>query len=886
MARAAKRKKDDGPTPVMKQFFAAKEQYPDALLFFRMGDFYELFYDDAVVAADALDITLTSRGKNRQGENIPMAGVPHHAAAGYLARLLDQGFKVAICEQLADPSTVKGIVPRGVVRVATPGLALDPDTLDARMDNLLVAVSASSPSASSPRGLAALELSRSELRACVVEDDAALLAELARLEPRELLLAEPAPELEAILAHVLPRTPIRHVAPLPQLDGDAGDADAALATFLDEAEAPRALHEVEAPGRAAAALALRYAQEAQPGKQVRVGRLVRYDPSDRLVLDEVAVRNLELVRTLGGDREGSLLHLLDRTRTSMGARALRRRLLAPLTGVSAIRRRHDAVEALVVDADLRRTLHQQLGEVADLERLATRVELGVAHPRDLGAVRDSLVAAHAAIDALGVRAEQSTDDTLARLVPEERCEEVLGMLETALVEEPPVVATQGGIFAPEMNEDLDELREISSSSKDVILRIEAREKERTGISSLKIKFTKVFGYYIEVTRSNLHLVPDDYRRKQTIANGERYVTDELADLQSKILDADERGRALEAELFAEMRERVAEQASALRSLARALADLDVHAGLAEVAHRHDYVRPTLNDSLSLSLRECRHPVVERLAEAGTFVPNDVGLDADGARLMIITGPNMAGKSTAMRQVALTVILAQLGSFVPADEAVIGVVDRVFTRVGASDDLSRGQSTFMVEMRETATILQDATRRSLVVLDEIGRGTSTYDGLAIAWAVAEHLHDGIGCRSMFATHYHELCELAEIKDGVVSFNVAAREYGDEVVFLHKLVEGATNKSYGVAVARLAGVPEIVLARAKTILGDLEEGSPLPGGRRASLRGKNQLELFAASAEPSVVEPSAVERTLGELDIDRLRPVDALVTLQRLKDMLEG
>ncbi len=865
----AKGSKSGGHTPVMEQFFAAKAKYPDALLFFRMGDFYELFHDDAIVAAQALDIVLTSRGKGADGEDIPMAGVPHHAAAGYLARLLEKGFKVAICEQLADPKSVKGIVPRGVVRVVTPGLALDPDTLDAKADNYLVAVHAGMP-----RGLAALEMSRSDLRACVVADDAALLAELVRLEPREILVDGALEDLTRALARALPRAAVRQVPPLD-------DADQALASFLGPEEAERARHEVDESGRRAALLALRYAQEAQPESKLHVDALVRYDPGDRLILDEVAVRNLELVRTLSGDRAGSLLSLMDQTRTSMGARLLRRRLLAPLKDVAAIRRRHDAVEALLVDPDLRRALRDALAGVSDLERLATRVELGIAHPRDLGAVRDSLIAASAIADLLREHAERSTDDTLARLVPSERAEDVVGMLETALVADPPTTHTSGGIFAEGIDADLDELRRLSSSSKDVLLELEARERERTGIGSLKIRYTKVFGYYIEITKANLHLVPSDYRRKQTIANGERYITDELDTLQAKIVNADERIEAREAELFLDLRARVAAEAPRLRALAASLAELDVYAGLAELAHRYDYVRPELDEGLALDVEECRHPIVERLAAAGTFVPNDVRLDAEGARLMIITGPNMAGKSTTMRQVALAVIMAQMGSFVPARRASIGLVDRVFTRVGASDNLGAGQSTFMVEMRETATILRDATRRSLVILDEIGRGTSTYDGLAIAWAVAEHLHDAIGCRAMFATHYHELCELAELKGGVVSYNVAAREYGDDVVFLHKLIEGSAEKSYGVAVARLAGVTEIVLARAKAILRDLESGAPLPGGRRASLRGKGQLELFAPAAKS---EPSDVERTLAELDVDRLRPVDALLMLAQLKDML--
>lgn len=859
-------------TPVMEQFFAAKEQHPDALLFFRMGDFYELFYDDARVAAQALDIVLTSRGKGRDGEDIPMAGVPHHSAAGYLARLLEKGFKVAICEQLADPKEVKGIVPRGVTRVVTPGLAVDPDSLDARADNYLVAVHAGTP-----RGLAALEITRSDLRACVAGDDAALLGEIARLEPREILLDGELPDLARALSRSLPRATLRRVAP-------AGDADAALARLLGEEEAARAKHEVDEPGRRAAVLALRYAEEAQPGAELGVEALIRYDPGDRLVLDEVAVRNLELVRTLAGDRAGSLLAQMDETKTSMGARALRRWLLAPLRDLAAIRRRHDAVEALVVDVDLRRAVRERLAAMSDLERLATRAELGVAHPRDLGGIRDTLAAAADLAVTLREAASRSTDDALARLVPEDGAGDVLGMLETALVAEPPTTHTAGGVFAEGMDADLDELRALSSSGKDVLLALEARERERTGIGSLKIRYTKVFGYYIEVTKANLHLVPDDYRRKQTIANGERYITGELDALQAKIVNADERSTAREAELFLDLRARVAEAAPRLRALAAALAELDVYAALAELSHREGYVRPELDESLSLELVECRHPIVERLAAAGAFVPNDVALDAEGERLMIITGPNMAGKSTTMRQVALAVIMAQMGSFVAASRARIGLVDRVFTRVGASDNLGGGESTFMVEMRETSTILRDATRRSLVILDEIGRGTSTYDGLAIAWAVAEHLHAAIGCRAMFATHYHELCELAELARGVANHNVAAREYGDDVVFLHKLVPGSAEKSYGIAVARLAGVTEIVLARAKAILGDLESGAPLPGGRRASLRGKGQLDLFAAPAAPR--EPSEVERTLAELDVDRLRPVDALLMLARLKEMLEG
>jgi DNA mismatch repair protein MutS len=870
-------------TPVMEQYFRAKAQCPDALLFFRLGDFYELFYDDAVTASELLEITLTSRSKDAQGDKIPMAGVPHHAAAGYIARLLEKGRKVALCEQMADPSTCKGVVPREVVRIITPGLCLEPNALDARSDNYLAVVAeAEEPAAF---GLAAMELSTGELRACRIAGAPALLAELVRMDPREVILAGGSTDVASLVAGALPRASVgRASSAIPE------DAPAAR-TVLEEAlgaEAAQAAQEVlEAEALVAAAVAVAYARESQRGGAVGVQRVGRYDPSEHLVLDEAAVRNLELVRTVSGERVGSLLHLLDVTRTSMGARLLRRRLLAPLTSVAAIRRRHDAVEALVLEPDLRQGLRERLGRVGDLERLSTRVMLGVATPRDVGALRDGLAASLELADRLDAWARDLAEDPLASCRATDRCEDVLEDLRTALVAEPPALTSQGGIFAPGCLPRLDELRSLSTRGKDLLLELERRERERTGIASLKVRFTRVFGYYIEVTKSNLRLVPDDYRRKQTVAGAERFITEELAELQERISGADDAAHALESELFAELVAGVSGHVSRIRALAARVAELDVHAALAEVAHRHGYVRPAVDESCRIALEEARHPIVERLAAAGGFVPNDVTVDAEGPRTMIITGPNMAGKSTVMRQVAVATILAQMGAFVPATRAQVGVADRVFTRVGASDDLSRGQSTFMVEMRETATILREATRRSLVVLDEIGRGTSTYDGLAIAWAVAEHLHDAVGCRTLFATHYHELCELAEGRPGVVNFNVAAKEYGDDVVFLHRLVPGSANRSYGVLVARLAGVPALVLARARAILKGLEAGDVLPSGAPSRMRpvdaqGRAQLDLFAGAAQER--PPSEVEATLRELDVERMTPVDALVALARLKDML--
>ncbi|HJK96382.1 MAG TPA: DNA mismatch repair protein MutS [Polyangiaceae bacterium LLY-WYZ-14_1] len=904
----------DGPgkshTPVMRQYLEAKSAHPDALLFFRMGDFYELFFEDAILAAELLDIQLTARGTGPDGQKIPMAGVPHHAATGYVARLLELGRNVALCEQMEDPAHVKGPVPREVVRVVTPGLCLEPESLDARAENWLVALATAPPGASPPEaagpddrpaaprvGLAALELSTSELRACVLPGPGEALAELVRLEPAEVLLdgdgtaGDPFPRLIRALETALPRAAVRRAAPAAGDPTDDGDDRRLLDRLFGPEEADRLGGELAPESLAAVGRVVRYAQAAHPREPLRIPRVVAYDPGDRLVLDDTAVRNLELVRTLDGDRRGSLLHLLDETRTPMGARLLRRRLSSPSLDLATIRRRHDAVDALVADADLREALRGDLGAVGDLERLATRIALGMATPRELGALRDGLEAAARVADTLAGRPAGVRAIADALTVPEDLLGDVRERLRGELVDEPPLTGGAGGVFREGVDPELDELRGLSSSSKEVILQLEARERRRTGIGSLKVKFTRVFGYYIEVTKSNLHAVPDDYRRKQTVAGGERFVTDELDELQTRILQADERARSREQARFEALRREVAAAEARVRALAGALADLDVHAALARVAHRHRYVRPEVDDSHRLELIESRHPVVEQLAEAGSFVPNDVTVDADGDRLLLITGPNMAGKSTVMRQTALAVIMAQAGSFVAADQARIGRVDRVFTRVGASDNLGGGESTFMVEMRETAEILRHATRRSLLVLDEIGRGTSTYDGLSIAWAVVEHLHDAVGCRALFATHYHELCRLADDRSGIVNVNVAAQESGDEVIFLHRLLPGGANRSYGIAVARLAGVPELVLARARQRLAELErrgqaelgggsDGGTDQGGDRPGRADGGQLALFPTQP------PAPLLEALEAIDVDRLTPVEALVALARLKALAGG
>ncbi|MGB5809268.1 MAG: DNA mismatch repair protein MutS, partial [Polyangiales bacterium] len=841
-------------------FLRAKGQYPDAIVFFRLGDFYEMFYDDAKRATGILDIALTSRGTGPDGQKIPMAGVPHHAAANYLARLLRHGEKVAICEQMAEPSSVKGVVPREVVRVVTPGLCLEPDALDARAENFLVAVT-------SEGGVAALEVSTGSLRACAVEVGPHLVGELVRLDPAEVLVAEGDSALRTLCAESLPNAAIRD-APTRE----TADPEGVLSQMLAPEEAAN-LQTLPAAADAAAR-ALEYARTHR--MDLRIHRATLYAPGERLVLDDAVVRNLELVRTLEGERRGSLLDLLDETETPMGARTLRHRLLEPLTDIERIRRRHDAVAIFVADPHFRGEVRAILKRVGDLERLAVRAAVGLATPRDLGVIRDALTAA-ADLDArVADRPETALDEVLAALRPEDLCADVHALLEATLVDAPPTIDRQGGIFASGHLEELDRLRALSTTSKDVVLDLERRERERTGITSLKVKYTRVFGYYIEITKSRLDAVPDDYVRKQTIANGERFITAELAELQDRILHADERARALETQRFQALRSEVGEHAPRLHRLARTLAAVDVNAAFAEVAHTRGYVRPDVDHTRHLRLEDCRHPTVECYAAKDRFVPNTIELDPEGTRLMLLTGPNMSGKSTAMRQAALAVIMAQAGGFVAAKAAQIGVVDRVYTRVGASDHLARGQSTFMVEMMEASAILRGATDRSFVILDEIGRGTSTYDGLAIAWAVAEHLHDVVRCRAIFATHYHELCELADRASHAANFNVAAKEHDDRMIFLHRLVPGGSNRSYGLAVARLAGVPPVVLARAKAKLSELETQRAHDDRIDAS-----QIALF----EPAAPVQSEVEKTLRALDVERMTPVDALVTLARLVDLCD-
>lgn len=860
--------------PAMQQYLREKAGHPDALLFFRMGDFYELFFDDALTAAKALDLTLTSRNKN-EVDSIPMCGVPYHAAQTYVARLLDLGHMVAICEQLEDPSKAKGIVRRGVVRVLTPALVLDGDALDARANQFLAAAVPPEGGAEMPGAwaIAAYDLSTGEIFSAEVPDALSLLGELARLDVRELLCPADAEVFVRAQVKVLPRVFVRAAPAMT-----ATEAVALLAKTIPEGELRSSLEGLAPAARVAAAVALRYAVASQPGHSLPVQRLGRLDPKDHLHLDETTQCHLELFRTMRGEKKGTLLAHLDATVTAMGARRLRTWLAFPLQSTARIRRRHDAVDALVTYPELRAAVREALGHVPDLERIAIRASLGAATPRDLGHLRDGLGRVPAIMDAL--TRQEDIAGALEAVRAKDLCGDLYKVLAGSLADAPPGALDDGGVFRAGFDPELDRYTGLRANGKELILALEEREKERTKIGSLKVKYNGVFGYYIEITKANLHAVPKDYLRKQTVSTGERFVTEELITLEREILEAEEKVHEIETARFEQLRAKVAEAAPRLSRLAGSLADLDALASFAETAHRRDYVRPTVDDGAVIDLKDSRHPVVETVLEPGAFVPNDVLLDMQGARLMLVTGPNMAGKSTLMRQVALIALMAQAGSFVPAREARIGRVDRIFTRVGASDDLARGQSTFMVEMRETASILRGATARSLVIFDEIGRGTSTFDGLAIAWAVAEYLHDVVRARSMFATHYHELCALTETRKHAVNVNVSARETGDDIVFLHKLSEGGASRSYGVAVAKLAGLPEPVLARARALLKEMERGE---GPFR---RAPQQMGLFEGRATPAPPAPHPALEALAAADVNRMTPLDALHLMAQLKRMIEG
>ena len=872
-------------TPAMRQYLDAKHQYRDAIVFFRMGDFYEMFYEDALVAARALELTLTSRSKDAGGNGIPMCGVPHHAADGYVARLVKKGFRVAICEQTEDPKKAKGLVKREVVRVVSPGTLTDAAYLEAREPAYLMSIA----TAGDLYGVGLIDLSTGEFTTAEYRNGDGLQAladEIAVLRPREVVV--PSKEILNRLPEIA-----RLQMPVTTAEAWTFEPEAARRALLDQLRV-HGLQGFGLEGRPAAIQAAggltAYLRDTQKVDLAHVRAIAYKTSSDCLVVDPITLKHLEVVTGSEGGTKGSLLDEIDRTVTSMGGRLLRAWLLRPLASLERIRDRLDAVEELAFRSTERGKFRDTLKSVHDLERLVARAALGTAGPRDLVALRQSL----AAIPRLKLLLDPLQAPLVRSLIAAlDELADLRDDIERTLIDEPPAFTRDGGFTRDGVDAGLDELRTISRSGRQVIAEMEERERERTGIGSLKVRFNRVFGYYIEVSKSNLHAVPPDYHRKQTIAGGERFTTPALKEYEEKVLGADERILARELELFEALRQRVAAESPRIQESARALSGLDVLAALAETAAIANYTKPHVHDGDEYLVTDGRHPVVERFA-SDAFVPNDIDLNGTSRQLIILTGPNMGGKSTYLRQAALVPLLAQIGSFVPAKDAKVPIVDRIFARVGASDNIARGQSTFMVEMQETANILHTATSRSLVVLDEIGRGTSTFDGLSIAWAVAEYLASNPKARpkTLFATHYHELTDLADALPGVVNAHVAAREWKDDIVFLRKIVSGRSDRSYGIQVARLAGLPASVVSRAKEILRGLESDELSRGGRptltgTASDRQNDQLGLFArpASAE-SYVERDAIADRLKGIDVDDITPRQALELLAELKKMADG
>lgn len=895
-------------TPMMKQYLELKEQYPDTILLFRLGDFYEVFFEDAEIAARELEIALTSRNK---GEDVPMAGVPHQSAESYINTLIENGHSVAICEQVEDADQASGIVRRDVVQVITPGVQLNTENLQDKAPNFVAGVSIKGTGLKTEYGIAYLDVSTGQFRATEVDTYEGLVSELSRIEPQEILIPEDREPLFEELREMLKNAFFRpkddsifSVKPLlEKVEGEARLAEDIEndAYFLDRQSVEGLFQDIQGFGfqtddivQEAAASVLDYVVETQRGIPSNVQGIDPYHSRDFLVIDESTKANLELTETLmGGNKRGSLLHIIDETVTSMGGRRLRHWLNYPLVKAPKIERRHEAVEEMTRFPALREDIRELLDDVYDLERLCGKISSGTATARDIRSLHSTI----AVLPEIKEILEECESDYLVELNESvDACTDIRDLIDDALVEDPPVELTEGGLFKKGFSDELDSLIETASSGKDWLLEYEKKQIERTGIDSLKVKHNKVYGYFIEVTKANLDKVPDDYITKQTLTNTERYYTPELKDREEQILGAEEKRKDLEYELFQKLRRKIGLELGRLLNAASRLANLDVVTSLAKLAVKNDYARPTMREDKQLWIEDGRHPVVEKTLEEEEFVPNSVELN-ETRQLMIITGPNMSGKSTVIRQVALITLLAQMGSFVPATDAEIGIVDKIFSRVGANDNLARGQSTFMVEMTETAHILNNATDRSLIILDEIGRGTSTFDGLSLAWAVAEYLHDDIGAKTMFATHYHELTELIRTLDNVVNMSIAVKEWQDEIIFLRKLVEGEANQSYGIQVGKLAGLPQQVVDRAKQVLDNLESGQfddmgiPLPGKKPDSdpeptrQYNPNQMSLFQMQGEALDQSEKEVLDRLDMLDVNELTPVDALTELNKLTERLE-
>jgi DNA mismatch repair protein MutS len=861
---------------MLRQYLGIKNEYPDAILFFRMGDFYEMFFDDARTASKILGITLTARG-TYNGEKVPMCGIPHHAFKNYIGRLVDSGRKVAVCEQVEDPKESKGVVKREVVRLVTPGSVVDEGDMDDKTNLYMAAIS----EGDERYGLAHADLSTGEFRVTEIESFSELLEELGRIDPAELLI----PENDNLAG----RKELSNYR-LEILGRDSFDPRKAE-DLLKEQLGVRSLTgfgcQDMPEGIIAAGALVHYFRDTQKGPPEHIKEIVSYRIGDFMFLDESTCAHLELLKTMRRQSvKGSLFQIIDRTVTPMGSRLLKKWIAYPLINLDKIRERLGAVSSLKDAPMSSEEITEELKEIYDLERLNGRIALGRANARDLLALKHSIQRIPSIKNALS----GSTSTLLSKIAMQlDSLQDVVLLIDKSICDDPPVSVKEGGIIKDGYDDELDRLISLSRDGKSWIADFAASEQERTKISSLKVGFNRVFGYYIEISRANLHLVPPDYVRKQTLVNGERYITEDLKNMEEQVLGAEEKRVVLEFEIFDRIRKNIALENQRIKQTANLISRIDVIHGLAETAEMNDYICPEVNDGNGIEIVDGRHPVIEQTVKDEDFVPNDVCLNSKEQQLLIITGPNMAGKSTILRQTGLCVLMAQMGSFIPASSAVIGVVDRIFTRVGASDDLAKGQSTFMVEMNETANILRHATTKSLVILDEIGRGTSTYDGLSIAWAVAEALHDrgGKGVRTLFATHYHELTELVATKQRVKNFNIAVREWNDRIIFLRKIVPGGTSRSYGIQVARIAGLPGNVLKRAKEILDNLESaeldevGQPrlahtFPEKKQGDVV---QLGLFGS-------QDQKLRAWIRDMDISKMTPLDALVELNKLKEHVDS
>ena len=863
-------------SPLMQQYFSIKEEHKDSILFFRVGDFYEMFFDDAILASRELEITLTGK-ECGQEERAPMCGVPYHAVDTYVSRLIEKGYKVAICEQLEDPKTTKGMVKRDVIRIVTPGTVIESNMLDEKKNNYIMSIFKKGIYF----GIAICDISTGDFFATQIAENnnfSTLLDEIAKYSPAEIVvnsfLYSSLEEITAI------RKRFNSYIDNSPDENFVSNNEELLSSYNIECE-NKPLDSLEGFELAAGAITslLQYLTSTQKIKLEHINHINIYNLQKYMSLDITARRNLELLeRQYDKGKKGTLLWVLDKTSTSMGGRLIRRWISEPLMDRVNINSRLEAVQDLKDNTILREELQKALKKVYDIERLVGKISYGNSNGREMNSLKASLEQ----IPEIKELLKQSQAPLIIALNNNlDDCHDLAKLINDAIVDEPPITIKDGGIIKEGYNSLVDEYKKASTEGKTWLLELEQREKEKTGIKNLKIGFNKVFGYYLEVTKSNLGYVPDYYIRKQTLTNGERYITEELNELESKILTAEEKLVGLEYELFLQIRDELARNIQRLQKTASVIATLDVIASLATVADDMNYVKPIVNNEGEIDIKEGRHPVIEKMIDSGSFVANDTYLNGEADRLSIITGPNMAGKSTYMRQVALITLMAQIGSFVPASYAKIGIVDKIFTRVGASDDLSMGQSTFMVEMMEVANILREATKNSLIILDEIGRGTSTYDGLSIAWAVVEHItnKEKCGAKTLFATHYHELTELENTVEGVKNYSIAVKEKGEDIIFLRKIVKGGTDESYGIHVAKLAGVPQTVVKRSNEILRSLEKKNMLTGQKKENKKQpEGQLDFYNYKL-------AELAHEIDKINLNELTPIDALNTLMKMKEKMQ-